>query len=189
MRNCTAPFFITLFALGGCGGAAGLGDDASSGQQLTGWSCNGLTGTTQSPTGRYAVTAFGCWVDDSGNDRGDPGDNCVPSCLDSTGLPNLCDGLSGPDCERSLNWFSADADRFGCGTKLRVTNPETGVAAVLAVIDRGPNCRIEDKIHGWVLDSSYPTNNLLFGGEQSATDRAMVSVEVVDASTPLGPVK
>jgi hypothetical protein len=189
MRKPTELVVLSLFALGGCSGGADLGGDASSGQELSGWGCSGLTGTTKSPTGSYAVTAFGCWVDNSGNDRGDPGDNCVPSCLGTTGLPNLCDGLSGPECERSLNWFAADADRFGCGTKLRVTNPDTGAAAVLAVIDRGPSCRIEARIRGWVLDSSYPTNNYLFGGEQSATDHAMVAVVEVDPSTPLGPVE
>ena len=179
---------LFMVAVGGCNGGAELGDDPASEDELNGWSCSGLAGTTKSPTNKYAVTAFGCWVDAAGDDRGDPGDNCVPSCLAKTGLPDLCDGLSGPECERSLNWFAADSDRFGCGTKLKATNPLTGKAAVLAVIDRGPNCRIEARIHGWVLDSSYPTNNYLFGGEQSATDRAMVAVEEVDPSTPLGPV-
>jgi hypothetical protein len=85
------------------------------------------------------------------------------------------------------NWFSADSDRFGCGTKIQVTNPDNGKAAVLIVIDRGPNCTIENIVDYWVLDMSYPASNHLFGGPTSASEHADVQVVVVDPSTPVGP--
>ena len=45
--------------------------------------------------------------------------------------------MTGPECERMHNWYVADADRFGCGTKLKLTNPVDGKSAVVIVIDRG----------------------------------------------------
>lgn len=148
------------------------------------WSCDDLTGTTTNPERRYDTTSFGCWVDEDGDAHSDPGDNCIPGCdLDSIG----CAGMTGPDCERALNWYSADSDRFGCGTRIRVTNPDDGTSAILAVIDRGPNCSIENNVDEWVLDMSYRASYYLFGGPTSATEHADVLVEVVDPSTPLGP--
>jgi hypothetical protein len=148
------------------------------------WECDGLTGETTNPDRVYYTTSFGCWVDEDGDPQGDPGDNCIPACpLATLG----CDGLSGPECERMLNWYTADSDRFGCGTRLKVTNPDTGDAAVVMVIDRGPNCSIENLVDFWVLDLSTPTSNLLFGGQTSATEMADVLVEVMPPGTPLGP--
>jgi hypothetical protein len=148
------------------------------------WSCSGLTGSSTNASGGYFTTSFGCWVDSSGVPHGDAGDNCLPACpLSSIG----CTGMSGPACERFLNWYVADSDRFGCGTKLEVTNPENGESAVVIVIDRGPNCSIENLVDHWVLDMSYRVSYHLFGGPTSATERADVQVVVVDPSTPLGP--
>ena len=148
------------------------------------WSCGGLTGTTTNPERNYFTTSFGCWIDDDGNHRGDPSDNCIPACsLASIG----CSGKTGPACERELKWFAADTDRFGCGTKLLVTNPDNGKSAVLMAIDRGPNCRIEREVDHWVLDMSYPASNYFFGGPTSARERADVDVIVVGDDVPLGP--
>jgi hypothetical protein len=147
------------------------------------WSCGGLTGTTNNASGGYFTTTFGCWVDSAGNNHGDAGDNCIPACsLSSIG----CSGMTGPTCERFHNWYAADSDRFGCGTKIQVTNPDNGKAAVLIVIDRGPNCSIENIVDYWVLDMSAPASNHLFGGPTSASEHADVQVMVVDPSTPLG---
>jgi hypothetical protein len=148
------------------------------------WSCTSLTGETTNPERRYFTTSFGCWVDDEGVAHSDAGDNCIPACsLASIG----CDGLSGPACERTINWYAADADRFGCGTRLRVTNPDSGDSAVVMVIDRGPNCTIENNVDFWVLDLSYRVSYHLFGGPTSAGEGADVLVEVVDPTTPVGP--
>ena len=161
----------------GTGGSCDLATDAP-------WRCDGLAGTTTNAADTYYTTSFGCWVDAAGNPRGDAGDNCVPACsLASVG----CSGLSGPACERMHNWYTAGADRFGCGSKVKVTNPDNGKSAVLIVLDRGPSCSIENLVDFWVLDMSYPASNYLFGGPTSATERADVQVEVVAASTPVGP--
>jgi len=148
------------------------------------WSCGGLTGNTTNPDGVYYTTSFGCWVDEYGNSHGDAGDNCLPACsLSSIG----CSGMSGPACERHLNWYSADSDRFGCGTRIKVTEPDSGRSAILIAIDRGPNCTIERIVDHYVLDMSYRASYYLFGEPTSASERADVLVEVVDPSTPLGP--
>ncbi len=153
------------------------------------WSCSGVAGTTRSATGKYYVTSFGCWIDDSGKHRGDPSDNCIPWCQGrgSAKFDALCPGMSGPDCERKLGWYTAGADRFGCGSRLRVTNPKTGKSAVVAVIDRGPACWVEDKVDHWVLDLSYPASYYLFGEPKAATEKGAVTVEEVSDATPLGP--
>lgn len=148
------------------------------------WACGGLTGSSTNASQGYFTTSFGCWVDSGGGNHGDAGDNCIPACsLSSVG----CSGLSGPSCERHHNWYAADADRFGCGSKIQVTNPDNGKSAVLIVIDRGPNCSIENLVDYWVLDMSYPASNFLFGGPTSATEHADVQIVVVDPSTPVGP--
>jgi hypothetical protein len=149
-----------------------------------GWACHGATGKSKSPSGNYYVTAFGCWSDASGSHR-DSGDNCVPACIGSA-LKD-CAGLSGPACERKLNWYSADADRFGCGTRLKVTSAKNGKSAVVEVIDRGPACWVERSVSFGVLDMSYPASHFLFGSSPGPHDRAQVHVEEVSASTPLGP--
>jgi hypothetical protein len=185
------PCFALLMggALAGCGGAPPPDEAEAASEALTsGWSCHGATGMSKNPDGRYYITAFGCWVDDSGTAHGDSGDNCLPSCLGSTGLSSLCDQMSGPECERSVNYYAANADRFGCGTRLRVTNESNGKSVVVAVIDAGPACWVERKVHHWVIDLSTPANLHLYGAPQGYHDRAEVLIEEVADSTPLGPV-
>jgi hypothetical protein len=168
-------------------GADDGGGDGGTGCSLASdgpWACSGLTGASTNASGGYYTTSFGCWVDDNGVAHSDGGDNCIPACsLASIG----CDGLSGPACERSINWYAADADRFGCGARIHVTNPDNGKSAVLMVIDRGPNCSIEGLVDFWVLDMSSRASHYLFGGPTAATEHADVQVVVVPATTPLGP--
>jgi len=160
----------------------------------TGWSCSGTAGTSPNPQGVYYVTSFGCWIDSNGNPRGDGDDNCVPWCQSNAyrfGTQNeyaeMCGGMSGAACERSVGWYSADADRYGCMTRLRVTNPDNGRAAVVVVLDRGPSCSIERRVDFWALDLSYPASYYLFGEPKSVTERGDVIVEEVPMDTPLGP--
>jgi rare lipoprotein A (peptidoglycan hydrolase) len=95
--------------------------------------------------------------------------------------------MSGPDCERHVNWYTAGADRFGCGAKLKVVNPSNGKSAVVAVLDRGPACWVEDKVDHWV-DLSYPASYHLFGEPKAATEKGLVVVEEVGNATPVGPL-
>lgn len=155
--------------------------------EVKAWSCTGLTGKTQSPAGAYDLTSFGCWHDAKGN-HGDPGDNCLPACTGAPGYSEVCGNKSGPDCERATNYYVADADRFGCFARLRITNPKNGKSVVAVVLDRGPNCTVEKKVKTWVLDASTPVALHLFGEPMGVVDEAKVVVVPVDASTPLGPV-
>jgi hypothetical protein len=168
-------------------------DDAEH-NRTNNWSCTGTVGKTIPHDNSLYVTSFGCWIDENGRARGDVSDNCIPWCSSGAArhgtqdlYDDLCGGKTGKKCEQDVAWFSADADRYGCMTRLKVTNPDNGKTAVVVVLDRGPNCRIERKVDHWVLDLSYPATNYLFGGQRGPHDRADVIVEIVPEDTPLGP--
>jgi hypothetical protein len=139
------------------------------------YACTGFTGTTIPPNGNYKSTAFGC----SGGVV-DPGDNCQPACGNP---PGLCNGLSGPECEEAIDWYAADADRYNCFSKLKVTNPLNGKAAVVIVIDRGPACSQEQQHRAPIIDLSYPAARYLGGGNYE-----VLNVQKVADNTPLGPI-
>jgi hypothetical protein len=151
------------------------------------WSCNGSYGTVKAANGDYYGTEFGCWVDSNGNAHTDPGDNCIPGCLSKAKANGICAGMTGPECEESVNWYAADAGRFGCLARLRVENPANGKAAIVAVLDYGPSCSVESKVSHAAIDLSAPAENYLLGGATGIVDKALLHVIEVDASTPLGP--
>ncbi len=161
---------------------------SSSSSGATSWSCTGLYGTVPMADGEYYATEFGCYIDSNGIPQQDPGDNCIPACLAQAQSSGLCAGLSGPDCEDSVNWYSADGARFGCLARLKVTNEANGLAVVVVALDYGPGCSVEATVQHAAIDLSYPADAYLFGGETGISDEALVHVDVVDASTPLGPV-
>lgn len=150
-------------------------------------SCPGSTTSELSSSGFYATSWFGCYLKGDGTIYKDPYDNCEFAC----GNKGLCDSsLSGPECEAELKWFAADADRFGCGARIRVTNCENGRSIILATLDRGPNCgSVEQPCGAATLDMSHPAMEYLFEGNgyYGACDHQAVFVEEVDAATPLGP--
>jgi len=154
----------------------------------TSWSCSGTWGTAKAQNGDYYATAFGCWVDADGDSHQDPGDNCIPACLSKAKSSGLCPNMSGPQCEEHVNWYAADAGRFGCLARLRVTNPANGKSVVVVALDYGPNCSVEKQVNHAAVDLSYPANDYLFGSAQGIVDKSKVHVVEVDASTPLGPV-
>ena len=151
--------------------------------------CDGPSGntTTEIPAnGMFATSWFGCYFGDDGEIVQDGGDNCEFACGDK----GLCPGQDGPNCEANLMWFAADADRYGCGGRIRVTNCENGNAVVLVTLDRGPNCNsVEMECGAPVLDMSHDAMVYLFdGGIFGGCDHQAVVVEQVDESTALGPV-
>jgi hypothetical protein len=176
-----------------CPGAADIecctqsGSSSSGGE--TSWTCTGLYGTIPEANGQYYATEFGCYVDGNGNVQTDPGDNCIPACLSQAQSSGLCAGMSGPECEESVNWYAADGGRFGCLARLMVTNEANGNAVVVVALDYGPACSVEATVSHAAIDLSYPADDYLFGGETGISDEALVHVEVVDASTPLGVVR
>jgi hypothetical protein len=152
-------------------------------------SCDGPGGNTSTEVpsnGLFSTSWFGCYYDESGDLIQDPGDNCEFACGDQ----GMCPGQSGPECEAGLQWFAADADRYGCGARIRVTNCDNGNAVVLTTLDRGPNCNsVEMDCGAPVLDMSHDAMIYLFdGGEYGGCDLQGVVVEQVDDGTPLGPV-
>ena len=156
-------------------------------EEQVGWSCTGLTSSKKPTDSRYYITSFGCWTDSKGNERGDGDDNCHPAC--EAEARSICgSGKSWGDCERAIRWYAADADRFGCGARLKVTNPKNGKSVIVAAIDRGPNCKIEKGVQHAVLDLSYEASIYLHGEQKSAKEKAAVVVETVGSSTKLGPV-
>lgn len=153
------------------------------------WSCAGSWGTEKAQDGDYYLTAFGCWTDASGAAHSDPYDNCIPGCLTKARQAGVCTANEqGPACERRVNWYVADAGRFGCLARLRITNPANQKSVVAVVLDYGPSCSIERSVSKAVLDASSRVDVELFGSEQGASDRALVHVVEVDDATPLGPV-
>ena len=148
--------------------------------------CSGSFSHTPSSDGTYYATDFGCYKDSSGHAHQDPGDNCIPSCL-AKAQASVCANMSGPACEESLSWYSADAARFGCMAHVKVTSMSSGKSVVVVALDNGPACSVENSANHAVIDLSFPAVQYLFGGEVGWSDHATVLAEVVDASTPLGP--
>ncbi len=163
------------------------GADACMGQTSS-WSCSGTTGQTKMQNGNYIATSFGCWVDGNGVSHQDSGDNCIPACLATLQQDGICANMSGPACERHINWYAADRDRFGCGARIRVTNPDNGKSAIVEVIDGGPACFVEQNAHTGVVDLSNAVAHYLFGGEVGWSDMQKIHVVEVAPSTPLGPL-
>ena len=167
---------------GGGGGVSGGGPTSDH------WSCTGTFGTSQPSDGRYDLTAFGCWTDSSGATHGDSGDNCIPGCLAKAKSAGVCAaGDTGKACEEHVSWYVADAARFGCLQRVKITNPANGRADVAIALDYGPACWVEAKVGKPGLDASGRVNRYLFGADQGITDRANVTVSLVADGTPLGP--
>lgn len=153
--------------------------------------CDASSGntTTELPSNNiYSTSWFGCYRKTDGTIYKDPYDNCEFACGDK----GLCaSSLTGPECEAELKWFAADADRYGCGGRIRVTNCANGKQVVLVTLDRGPNCKSVEKAYGApVLDMSHPAMTYLFDGKTyGGSDKQRVVVEKVAATTALGPVE
>src|SRR5207244_3659233 len=115
-------------------GAGGSGPDVCAGVASAPFeaptACDGPSGntSTQIPSNHvYSTSWFGCYAKPDGTIVQDPTDNCEFAC----GSKGLCpSGQSGPDCEAGLKWFSADADRYGCGSRIRLTNCANGKKVV-----------------------------------------------------------
>ncbi len=150
--------------------------------------CAGSYGKAKAADGNYFITAFGCWLDDAGAPHTDPADNCIPTCLAQAKAAGLCDpNGTGKDCEEKITWFTADAARFGCLARLKVTDPKSGKAVVALALDYGPSCSVENGVGRAVLDTSGRIDRYLFGADQGATDKTLVHVVEVDDSYALGP--
>lgn len=147
-----------------------------------GWTCNtsdpNARGSTKMNDNYYNSTYFGCGATGQKGEDGD--DNCLPFC----NVSSLCSG-PGSYCEGQIKWFAADADRYGCLSRLKLTNPKNNKSVVVVSIDEGPSCSVESQVQRGIIDMSGPAYQAL--GLQDRSD--LVYVEVVPAGTPLGPVQ
>jgi hypothetical protein len=143
--------------------------------------------STQIPSNHvYSTSWFGCYKKPDGTIYKDPTDNCEFAC----GNKGLCSSsMTGPECESSLQWFAADADRYGCGSRIRVTNCVNHKQVVLVTLDRGPNCGAEKSFGTPVVDMGHAAMVYLFDGKTyGGSDHKRVVIEKVASTTPLGPV-
>ncbi len=172
----------------GCLRKSSPDDDVCMGT-TTSFACSGSYGTGKAEDGDYYLTSFGCWTDEGGTTHQDSGDNCIPACFSKAQSAGVCQsGWDGPECEQKVNWFVADSGRFGCLARLRITDPKSGKAVVGVVLDAGPACWVEQNASKAILDASSRISMHLFGTTLGWSDKALVHVVEVDASTPLGPV-
>lgn len=177
----SGKYLAKVASSGGSGGSSGGGSTSSQ------WVCNGTYSTTKPADGVLNATSFGCWTDSNGTKHGDAGDNCIPGCFSKAQAAGVCkSGETGKQCEERVSWYAADAGRYGCNARLRVTNPANGKSAVVVVLDYGPACWVESKISAPVLDLSGRVTKHLFGGDVGVTEKRKVTVEEVDPSTPVG---
>ena len=134
-------------------------------------------GSTRSPDGLYALTSFGCWMAPAGQHL-DPSDNCMPECgkrISTVAEQRRWDdtlqrqySVGGIAAENRLKWFSTGVRRFGtgmtaCGKLLKIANPVNGLSVIVTVIDKGPQCLVEQKAGRYVIDASVPVARCLFG--------------------------
>jgi hypothetical protein len=127
------------------------------------------------------LTAFGCNPDL-------PDSECAPACLERAKAAGVCArGDDGQSCLARVGFYTADGGRFGCLSRVRVTNPANNKSVVAMVLDMGPSCSVERKAKKAALDASGRVNQQLFGADQGISDRSLVHVVQVDSKTPLGP--
>lgn len=85
-------------------------------------------------------------------------------------------------------YYLADSWRFGCGARVRIANPANGNWVVAQVADVGPNVCVEQAAGRPVIDASPLVSQHLFGtSSRGYADHSLVTADVVDPSTPLGP--
>ena len=181
--------FPSLPDIGGSAGEPTPGDSGNASSPEGNWTCPGITGKVIPSDGTYWMTTFGASDATQGTTCDDAGDNCIGACNAQAAQQGFCSQseVNKPAiCERNAKWFVADADRYGCGSRVKVEM--NGKAVVALVIDRGPNCRIERQKSAAVLDASPAVNTYLSGRAQNGVGGAQVHVTEVVGDTPLGPV-
>lgn len=160
-----------------------------------------------------AVLAAGCYGADEASMEGDPysaalvsnltvGGYRCPSSGEIAGRNIPADNMyyvttfgGGSDNQRmacsgyaDARWmYIADSWRFGCGSRVKMTNPRTGRWCVVQVADVGPNICVERAAGRPIIDASPAITRELFGiGSAGWSDRVSVRAERVPSSTAMG---
>jgi len=159
MRIEQALLVAALWVGSGCGAPV----DPTVGEENPASFNFGGTYSTIPSNGNYYLTSFGYSANDDG----------IMYCGEYT---------------KTGSWFyAADAQRYNCGTRIAITNPATGKCAVAETDDVGPASWVEDAVHMPILDASPQVSMYLFGVKGAGnTDKLLVHVATVPASTPLG---
>ena len=124
---------------------------------LTG--CRGQAATSIPANGTYILTTFG-----------GPGDHQSMSC---GGFAN------------GTTWYAASRQRYGCGSKLKIT--ANGKCVVVEALDYGPDVCVERAAGLPIMDVSPKVSKALFDESGAGwSDRMKVQVEEVAAGTPVG---
>lgn len=125
---------------------------------LTG--CRGVASSSIPASGQYIITTFG-----------GPGDHQPMSC------GGYADGT---------RWYAASRQRYGCGSKLAIR--ANGKCVVVEAEDYGPDVCVENAAGKPIMDVSPKVGRALFDeAGLGYSDRQIVTVEQVAASTPVGP--
>ncbi len=83
--------------------------------------------------------------------------------------------------------YIADSWRFGCGARVKLTNPSNGRWCVTTVADVGPNICVERAARKPIIDASPAITRELYNiGSAGWSDRVVVRAERVANTTPLG---
>ena len=83
--------------------------------------------------------------------------------------------------------YIADSWRFGCRSRVKLTNPRTGRWCVTQVADVGPNICVEQAARKPIIDASPVITRELYGvGSAGWSDRILVRADLVASNTPLG---
>jgi hypothetical protein len=168
MRHHHSFVSSLVLATSFCASACTVGDestDSTSGVSVTSveaglTGCKGKADSSIPSDGRYTITTFG-----------GPGDHQPMSC------GGFADGTG---------WYAASRQRYGCGAKLKIE--ANGKCAVVTADDYGPDVCVEKAAGMPIIDVSPKVTKELFGMSGAGwSDHIVVTVEEVDASTPVGP--
>ncbi len=156
---------LSLAAAAGCisGEIADTGASVSTIQEgLSG--CHGHASSSVPADGRFYLTTFGFT----------PADDGAMSC--------------GQRTNHGSWYYAASRQRFGCGSRIRITNPQNGRCVVAETDDYGPDVCVENAAGRPIIDASPLVGQHLFGTRSAGwSDRFAIEVEQVSDSTPIGP--
>jgi hypothetical protein len=165
VRNILVAVVVPLaFSVAGCMVGEDEATNATSGvsvtsipRSLTG--CHGQASTSIPASGSYYLTTFG-----------GPGDHQSMSC------GGFADGTG---------WYAASRQRYGCGSKLKIT--ANGKCVVVEALDYGPDVCVENAAGKPIIDASPKVSKTLFNEAGAGwSDRMAVQVEEVEPGTPVG---
>jgi hypothetical protein len=125
--------------------------------------CHGVASSSIPASGNYYLTTFGATTDSG---------------------PTSC----GQNTMHGSWYYAASRQRYGCGSRIKITNPSNGKCVVAETSDYGPDVCVENAAGGPIIDASPLVAEHLFGHSSAGwSDHFRIHVAEVGRSTPLGP--